>query len=302
MTPNRLEVLASEFLEYLSSEKNASINTISSYRRDIEEFIAFLRTSGADNISSREIRKWLSHLVKKGLKRTTISRKLSSLKSFFKFLARDGLSSRNPAEPVSFPVKARPLPKSLTIKEAKRVLDSEEPSNFLGSRNRAIKELLYGTGIRVSELVGLDIHDIDFHSCFVKVRGKGSKERIVPFGEAAREAMSSYLPERKALLKRLKVQREDAFFLNRMGTRLSQRSVQRLTERLGLNLSIRTPLTPHVFRHSMASHLLESGADLRSIQKLLGHASISTTQIYTHLDVKRLKEIFESAHPRAKKK
>ncbi len=301
MTPSRLEVVASEFFEYLSSEKNASANTISSYKRDIEEFIAFLKVRKVDDISSQEVRRWLSYLVKKGLKRTSISRKLSSLKSLFKFLVRDGLSTKNPAEPVSFPVKARPLPKCLTMKEAKRILERNESNDFLGTRNRAIKELLYGTGIRVSELVGLNLVDINFHSEFIKVCGKGKKERIVPFGEAAKKAMLNYLPEREALLKRRKIE-EEAFFLNRMGKRLSQRSVQRLTERLGLNLSIHSQLTPHVFRHSMASHLLESGADLRSIQKLLGHASISTTQIYTHLDMKRLKEIFDSAHPRAKKK
>jgi len=294
------EKLLEEFKNFLFSEKNASLHTVAAYERDIKEFFHFFNEKLLLETNSKDIRKWLLYLNKNGLKRTTISRKLSSLKSFFKFLIRAGHTNKNPAEPISFPLKSRPLPKSLTTKEIFKVLDENNRDDFIGLRDRAIKELLYSTGIRISELVGLNLDDINFDAEIIKVRGKGKKERIVPFGQKAKEALLDYLNERMILIKK-KHKEERALFLNKQAGRLSQRSVQRMVSRLGMSLSLNSKLTPHVFRHSMATHLLEQGADLRSIQKLLGHSSLSTTQVYTNLDMKSLKEIFQKAHPRAKK-
>ncbi len=296
--------LLTKFLTFLSSEKNCSPNTISSYRRDLAQFDNFLKKTGKDidKVSAKDIRRWLMSLNKKGLKRTTVARKLSAVRSFYKFCIRSGQVSFNPAEPVLFPLKSRPLPKSLTQREMETILDSQDGNDFLTARNKAIMELLYSTGIRVSELTGLDLDDIVLSPEMVKVRGKGRKERIVPFGQKAKEALLCYSRERGALLERLKKNNEKAFFLNNRGGRLSPRTVQRIISQSGWKLPLPGAVTPHMFRHSMATHLLEAGADLRSIQKLLGHASISTTQVYTNLDITRLKQIFGSCHPRAKKK
>jgi len=291
------------FLDFLSAERNASPNTISAYRRDIAEFLRFLKKQGwREHPSPRDVRKWLATLNQKGLKRTSISRKLSSIRAFYKYLFRTGVVSFNPAEPVSFPIRSRPLPKNLTVAQATDVIEKNPVSDFKGIRDRAIIELLYSTGIRVSELTGLDLEGINFSPEMIRVRGKGRKERIVPFGSKARKAMEDYLLERQNLLKRLNKQHQQALFLNRSGKRLSQRTVQRIVSSAAVNAGIFTHVTPHMFRHSMATHLLEAGADLRSIQELLGHASVATTQKYTHLDLERLKTVFEQAHPRARKK
>ncbi len=295
------EKLLIEFKDFLFSEKNASINTVTAYERDIKSFFSFLDKKNLFDINPKDIRKWLLNLNKKGLKRTTISRKLSSLKSFFKYLIRAGHTNKNPAEPISFPLRSKPLPKSLTTKEVFKVLDENPRNDFIGIRDKAIIEILYSTGIRVSELVGINIDDINFNLDIIKVRGKGKKERIVPFGQKAKEALLRYMDERKILIKKACKNDEKALFLNIQAGRLSQRSIQRMIAKRGLILSIHSKLTPHVFRHSMATHLLEHGADLRSIQKLLGHSSLSTTQVYTNLDTKSLKKIFTKAHPRAKK-
>ncbi len=296
--------LLTKFLTFLSSEKNCSIHTVSSYRRDLAQFYNFLEKAGKDieKVSAKDIRRWLMSLNKKGLKRTTVARKLSAVRSFYKFCIRSGQLSFNPAEPVLFPLKSKPLPKSLTQREMETILDSQDGNDFLTLRNKAIMELLYSSGIRVSELTRLDMDDIVLSPEMVKVRGKGRKERIVPFGQKAKEALLRYVRERGALLERLKNDDEKAFFLNNRGRRLSPRSVQRIIAQSGWKLPLPGAVTPHMFRHSMATHLLEAGADLRSIQKLLGHASISTTQVYTNLDITRLKQIFGNCHPRAKKK
>ncbi len=296
--------LLEQFLVFLDSERNCSKNTIDAYRRDLEEFGSFLEgiKKAYHEIEPKDVRRWLMLLGKKGLKRTTISRKLSSIRSLYKFLTRSGYVRSNPAEPISFPLRMRPLPKSITINDMKKLLDNQLRNDFVGIRDQAIKEVLYSTGIRVSELTGLDMDDVIFSPEIVRVRGKGRKERIVPFGQKARESLERYLPERANLLERLHRKEEKALFINVRGGRLTQRSVQRMIQRLGWSLLTSERLTPHVFRHSMATHLLEAGADLRSIQKLLGHASVSTTQVYTSLDVARLKEIFGKAHPHGRRK
>ncbi len=290
------------FLDFLSAERNASTNTISAYKRDVEEFLLFSRQRPSPGCPlPNDVRKWLAGLSKKGLKRTSISRKLSSIRTFFRYLFRMGIIDSNPAEPVSFPIRSRPLPKNLTIKQAADIIDSAAGDTFKAIRDKAILELLYSTGIRVSELTGLNLDSLNLSPEMVKVRGKGRKERIVPFGSKAKSAVKDYLPQRYSLLKRLNKTRERALFINKNGTRLSQRSVQRIVAAAALHSGVLTEVTPHVFRHTMATHLLEAGADLRSIQELLGHASVATTQKYTHLDMKRLKDVFEKAHPRARK-
>ena len=296
--------LLGHFLVFLDSERNCSRNTIEAYRRDLEEFGSFLNGIKKDynEIEPKDVRRWLMLLGKKGLKRTTISRKLSSLRSLYKFLTRSGYVRSNPAEPITFPLRMRPLPKSITIDDMKRLLDNQPRNDFVGMRDQAIKELLYSTGIRVSELIGLDVDDVVFSPEIVKVRGKGRKERVVPFGQKARQSLERYLPEREKLLEKFHRNDEKPLFLNIRGSRLTQRSVQRMIQRLGWSLLTSERLTPHVFRHSMATHLLEAGADLRSIQKLLGHASVSTTQVYTSLDVASLKEIFGRSHPHGRRK
>ncbi len=293
-----------QFLDYLESEKNSSRNTLEAYQRDLKEFSLFLQKSGKDihDVDPKDVRRWLMTLGKKGLKRTSVARKLSSLRGFYKFLVRAGLASNNPAEPVTFPLRSKPLPKGLTIREMEELLDSQPRVDFIGIRNQALLEMLYSTGIRVSELTGLNINDVSFTTDIIKVRGKGRKERIVPFGQHAKKALEKYLNERMDLLARLKRDKEQALFINCRGGRLTPRSVQRIVNQYGWRLTLPGNLTPHMFRHSMATHLLEMGADLRSIQKLLGHASVSTTQIYTNLDVSRLKNVFANCHPRARKK
>jgi len=287
-----------DFLDFLSAERNASSNTIKAYRRDVDEFLHF---TGSHRPGPGHVRKWLASLSKKGLKRTSISRKLSSVRAFFRYLLRMNIVDFNPAEPVSFPVRSRPLPKNLTIEQAADTIDDITGDSFKSARDRAILELLYSTGIRVSELTGLNLDGVSFSPEMVKVWGKGGKERIVPFGTRARDAIRNYLTHRHSLLKKRGKLEEQALFVNKNGSRLSQRSVQRIVSATALHAGVPTRVTPHVFRHTMATHLLEAGADLRSIQELLGHASVATTQKYTHLDMKRLKEVFERAHPRARR-
>ena len=296
--------LLQQFLSYLTSERNCSLNTQEAYRRDLMHFASFMERKNKDALQAdpKDIRKWLMELGKSGLKRTSIARKLSSLRSFYKFLIRSGTLDSNPAEPINFPLKSRPLPKSLTVQDMAKLLDVEPRNDFIGIRDQAIKELLYSTGIRVSELTGLNMEDVVFSPEMIKVTGKGKKQRIVPFGQKAKEALQRYMQEREAILNRLKKTEEKALFINSRGGRLSQRSVQRMISRSGWEIAINHNLTPHVFRHSMATHLLESGADLRSIQKLLGHASVATTQVYTNLDVAKLQKIFSQCHPHSKRK
>ncbi len=293
----------SSFLEFLSAEQNASPNTIAAYKRDVEEFLRFMDDRDKKGLPGpKDVRNWLANLNKKGLKRTSISRKLSSLRAFFKFLFRMGQVASNPAEPVSFPIRSRPLPHNLSTAQISAMLDNIQPTGFKATRDKAILELLYSTGMRVSELTGLDIDRIDLSAEIVKVRGKGRKERIIPFGSLAKQAVENYLPERSSLLKRLNCTSEQAVFVNKNGSRLSQRTVQRMVSSVAFSAGVYSEVTPHVFRHSMATHLLEAGADLRSIQELLGHASVATTQKYTHLDMKSLREVFDKAHPRGKKR
>ena len=292
----------SRFLAYLEA-RHASPNTVCAYRRDIQDFIKAAGARPPGSVTPKEIRAWLASHALKGEEASTISRRLSALRAFFRFLVREGEISGNPAVRVRLPKRGRPLPSYLTVDEAFCLIEAEpEGRGFKAARDRAILEVLYGTGIRVSELTGLDTDRVSLSPPMVRVKGKGRKERIVPMGRGAREALERYLPMRDALLRSLGRPDEKALFLNARGGRLTARSVQRLIERRREALGLGPRLTPHTLRHSMATHLLESGADLRAIQEMLGHASLTTTERYTHLDLGELSKIYDRAHPRARRK
>lgn len=288
------------FLDYLKIEKDSSPRTIKAYSMDLSSLQAFLGPSRSLlTATPREIRGWLAGLRRAGASKATVSRRLAAVRSFFRFLVRNGFLEKGPAEAIRAPKLDRRLPAYLSVDEAAAMVELSCEAGFRPARDRAILEFLYSSGLRVSELCGLDLQSVTFSPEMVRVRGKGRKERMVPFGDKAREAIQAYLPERQALLERLRVKDEPALFLNRTGMRLSPRSVERLVMRRRQVTGLSGPATPHTFRHSMATHLLESGADLRSIQEMLGHASLSTTQRYTHLNWSRLSEVYEKAHPRA---
>jgi len=294
--------LIDEFAGYLEAERMASANTVSAYRRDLEGLQEFLDSRGTSLLSAaaRDIRMWLSVLQRRGLKRSSIARKLSSARGFYRFMIRQGSCAFNPAEAISFSMRGRRLPECMSVDEAFSMIEhAGDDGSFQAVRDRAILELLYSTGARVSEIAGLDMDRLSLSPEMVRVMGKGRKERVIPFGSHARKALEEYLEHRRFLLSKRQRQDEPALFINRMGTRLSERSIQRIVYRRRLETGSGRRITPHTFRHSMATHLLESGADLRSIQEILGHASLSTTQRYTHLDIRGLSEVFDKAHPRA---
>jgi integrase/recombinase XerC len=230
-------------------------------------------------------------------KRTTIARKLSAVRSFFKFLVKQGVVEQNPAELILTPKQDKTIPAYLSVDEMFRLLDSIQTDTLLGLRNRAIFETLYSSGIRVSELAGLNFSDVDFSSQLVRVLGKGNKQRIIPIGQKALKAITAY---REQLVRQVdsKVLKEGALFLNRYNRRLTARSVARILRKLVDAVGLLTPVSPHAIRHSFATHLLDSGADLRVVQELLGHKSLSTTQKYTHVSIDRLMETYDKAHPR----
>lgn len=287
-----------QFLRYQRVERNASAHTVVNYQRDILQFIQFLCDDEAEvtAISRSKLRQYLAHLQQGGYARSSIARKLSSLRSFFRFLVAEGVCSENPLQHLATPKQEKLLPGFLYQAECFGLLDAPDDSE-LGKRDRAILELLYATGIRVSELVGLDLYDIDFGQGYVRVFGKGAKERIVPVGRTACVAVTGYLTESRPRLAQASSGR--ALFLNRLGGRLTDRSVRRLVDKYVDMAAIQQHVSPHTLRHTFATHLLDNGADLRSVQELLGHASVSTTQIYTHVTKERLKAVYSQAHPRA---
>lgn len=286
------------FLVYLEGEKNASEHTTKNYKIDLREFFAFLKDKEVYSIDYLDIRRFLSHLREKQYSKSSVSRKLACLRSFFKFLARENIIPSNPAASISTPKKDKKLPLFLELEEVEKLLEAPAGTSNSDKRDRAILETLYGSGIRVSELMGLNCDDIDFFSGLIKVKGKGKKERIVPIGSKAVSALQGYLKIRSVFTKKNKTG-EKAFFLNKNGTRLTDRSVRRVMEKHAKNIALNKDISPHTLRHSFATHLLDRGADLRSVQELLGHVNLSTTQIYTHVSTKKLKEAYEEAHPRA---
>ncbi len=283
-----------KFIRYLEIERGVSAHTVRAYKKDLKEFSEYARTEPGE-IDMIDVRGFIADQIKKGLNKITVSRRLSSIRSFFKFLYREGYIKSNPAKLVSNPKVARLLPKFLSVDDVFSLIERPEGIGFIPARDRAILELLYSSGLRVAELAGLNIDDINIKESLTKVRGKGKKERIVPVGSKAVDALKSYMVER-ILLK----SKDRALFLNRLRTRLTDRGVRRIVVKYARLLSIHGKIGPHTLRHSFASHLLQGGADLRVIQELLGHSSLSTTQKYTHLDITHLMDIYDRAHPLAK--
>ena len=282
------------FLRYLELEKGVSAHTLRAYKNDLEDFFAHVKAKPED-MDMLDVRGFVADQIRKGLNKSTVSRRLSSIRSFFKFLYREGHLQKNPAKLVSGPKLPKLLPKFLSVDDAFSLVEKPEGMGFAPARDRAILELLYSSGLRVGELAGLNVEDINIREALVKAKGKGKKERIVPIGSKALDAIKSYMVERLLLRSR-----ETAIFLNRLGTRLSDRGVRRIVVKYSKALAISGNVGPHTLRHSFASHLLQGGADLRVIQELLGHVSLSTTQKYTHLDVAHLMDIYDRAHPLTK--
>ncbi len=290
-----MERYIEKFLRYLKIEKNASLHTIINYRIDLKQFRKFLGSQEIEDVDRLTLRRYLSELKGRNYKKTTIVRRLACLRSFFRFLLRDGYLKSNPALSVATPKRDKPLPMFLDEKEVTSLIDAPDTKDLQGLRDRAILETLYSTGMRVSELVSTDISDIDFISGIIKTMGKGGKERLVPIGDRALRAIRDYLEERK--VKPLRVKK--ALFFGNKHTRLTTRGVEMIMERYVHLVNRKTGISPHSLRHSFATHLLDRGADLRSVQELLGHASLSTTQIYTHVTTERLKSAYAKSHPRA---
>jgi len=295
-----MEEHLSRYLTYLTAARNASPYTVRNYRAEIEEFLAFLRTQGITSwagVDRAVLRRYLAWLHARGYVKASIARKLSELRAFCRYLVREQVLSRNPFDVVSSPKLPKRLPNFLSLQEVRALLAAPDPGVPAGQRDRAIVELLYASGVRVSELAALNVGDVDMTRQEIRVWGKGSKERLVLLGKPAVKALTTYLREgRPKLVKRA----SRALFLGRCGTRLSARSIEGLVTKYAKAVGLPKRVTPHVLRHTFATHLLDGGADLRVVQELLGHASLQTTQVYTHVTQTRAREVYLKAHPRAK--
>lgn len=280
-----------KFLTYLEIEKNYSRHTLVNYKIDLVEFANFVKETPVERIDYLTLRRYLAELRTKEPKPRTLARKLSSLRSFFKFLQREGYVKNNPTALIMTPKLDKKLPQFLTEEEMGKFIEAPSKKNWSGKRDRAILETLYSTGMRVSELVGLNTENVDFIGNIVKVQGKGKKERLIPIGNKALLAIREYLKERE--------KQSSALFLNKNGTRLTTRSICNITDKYIRLTGLRDKVSPHALRHSFATHLLNRGADLRSVQELLGHVNLSTTQIYTHMTTEKIKSVYDKAHPRA---
>jgi len=291
-----------EFLDYIRLNRNASAHTVAAYESDLSQFLAFAghergtrEALEPKHLDLALIRGFLAELYRQGQARASVARKVSALRTFVRYLRREGWIESDPAALAVAPKREQKVPAHLSVDEMSRLLDAPDAAMPLGRRDRAILELFYASGIRLSELVALDLEDMDLSGRMVRVMGKGRKERIVPFNQKAAAALRSWLKDRVALT------RGDALFVNARGGRLTGRSVQRLVARYVRSCSTRFGISPHALRHSFATHLLQAGADLRAIQELLGHVRLSTTQRYTHVNVAQLLEVYRKAHPRARK-
>jgi len=291
-----------DFLRYLQVERQMSPHTLRNYRSDLAQFLEFLAagpdTPALEEVNYQQVRAFLAHSLK-GRGKTTVARKLSALRTFFKYLQRQGVLTQNPAKLAPSPKVGKSLPHFLTVDEAFHLLGQAKGETFGARRDRAILELFYAGGLRLAELAGLNLGDLDRKEGVVRVWGKGAKERLAFLGDAARQAMAAYLPLREGLLSQRGCQGERALFLNFRGGRLSSRGVARVVEKWARLAGLSQALTPHGLRHSFATHLLEGKADLRAVQELLGHASISSTQRYLHLNLDYMMEEYDKAHPRS---
>ena len=294
-----------QFLDYLGKERRYSTNTVNSYRIDLTQFIKFINVhegSGAqvfDGVKKSTIKSFLSYLMEKGQSPRSISRKLVTVRSFFKFLVRTGIVDSNPASQIKSPKIPKKLPEFLPEEIIKHVLEaaSEKAEIIEDIRDIAIIELLYSTGIRLHELIQLNVHDLDVKEMVVRVRGKGQKDRVIPVGRKAIDSVNNYICLKR---KNVIIKNNEPLFTSRRGNRLSPRTIQIRLKKLFENVSVGTNITPHILRHTFATHLLNNGADIRAVKELLGHASLSSTQIYTHLKVDQLIKEYKQSHPHAK--
>jgi len=294
--------VAKAVTRYLASlrQRNASPHTVKAYSGDLENFVAYIGARKWREIDHITIRGFLSCLYQKGLSKTSVARSLAAVRALYKWLAQEGVVEQNPAALVSTPKLARKLPRVPTLEEMNAVLDGAMPEvAAFAERDRLMLELLYGCGIRNSELVSIDLEHISLASEAILIRGKGKKERFVPFGEAAKAALSAYLPARQLVLAETR-KSTTALLINRRGGRLTTRSVGRIIKKIAVAKGLSPDVHPHTLRHAFGTHMLEEGADLRAIQELLGHERLSTTQRYTQLSMKHLLNIYDQTHPRAK--
>lgn len=294
------------FLRFLRVEKNCSDLTIKSYREDLCLLVEYFEdsrgaTPALESITPQDLRRFVSALHDAGYARSSISRRLACLRSFFRFAQREGLVSSNPAKPLRNPRRERKLPHFLTNSEMGRLLAAPDPGDPLGARDRAILETMYSAGLRVSELVGINFEDLDLADGLVRIRGKGRKERLAPLGSHAVRALRRWFKARRELPKSDRPGETDPVFVNKFGARITTRSIRRMLEKYLKQTGLDLRTTPHTLRHSFATHLLDRGADIRSVQELLGHKSLVTTQIYTHVSTASLRKVYERAHPRARK-
>jgi integrase/recombinase XerC len=306
-----MEQLLEQFFEHLRYERNVSEHTLRNYASDLEQFYDYIAPPDPQTGARREvdvrqvdhitIREWLSSLHTAQKKKTSVARKLAALRTFFQFLVREGVLELNPAKLVATPRLEKKLPVHLSVEDAIRFIETPDLETDLGKRDRAILEFLYATGVRVSELTKLNLGDIDFKEKLVRVTGKRRKQRILPFGDPALHAVLNYLSVRNQFLQNASPEERDdqALFLNYQGTRITTRSVGRMVDKYIQICAGIHNISPHSLRHSFATHLLDSGADLRDIQELLGHARLSTTQIYTHVSMEKLIEVYDKTHPKA---
>ncbi|MBM3817861.1 MAG: tyrosine recombinase XerC [Acidimicrobiia bacterium] len=304
-----------DFLDHLRLNRNASAHTVAAYESDLSQFVAFaaghLGVPAANlepgNLELGTIRAYMAELYRQGQSRASVARKLSALRTFGRFLRREGWIEDDPAAHAVSPKREQKVPAHLSVDEMSRLLDVPDTSDPLGRRDRAILELFYASGLRLSELVGLDLEDVDLQGRMVRVMGKGGKERLVPFNTSAQKALRAWYKDRAALRANPGAQspkpksQRDPLFVNARGSRLTGRSVERLVARYVTACSTRFGISPHALRHSFATHLLQQGADLRAIQELLGHVQLSTTQRYTHVNAAQLLEVYRKAHPRARR-
>jgi integrase/recombinase XerC len=289
----------SEFLDFLRYERNASAHTIAGYRRDLGQFLNYLDENelALRRVDNVHIRGFMADLHERRLKKSTLARKLAAVRSFYQFGVKKKWVAENPAKVVATPKQEKHIPSFLSEEEMANFLEVPPSKRPLDLRDKAVLELLYATGIRVSELAGMNLEDVSFAERLIRVRGKGKKERLVPFGRVAEERLRAYQAARRQLLQERIG--EKAMFVNYQGGRITTRSVERIVDKYIRLTAVKRKISPHSLRHSFASHLLSRGADLRVIQELLGHESLATTQKYTHLDLGRLMDVYRKSHPRS---
>ncbi len=297
-----MDSLVESFVHYMAVERGLAPNTLESYERDLTAYVGFLERAGIVDVHRVEpvaITGYLQDLRERGRASATVSRNVASIRAFHSFLVREGVTADDPAVDLPSPRQTRRLPRVMTADEVVQLLAQPMGPSAIGVRDRAMLELLYATGLRVSELISLRVVDVNLAATFLQCFGKGSKERIVPFGRLAAQAVTDYVRNARPTL--VKDATQSALFVNHLGERLTRQGFWKIIKKYALQANIHTVITPHTLRHSFATHLLENGADLRAVQEMLGHADISTTQIYTHVTHERLREVYMKAHPRARR-